>query len=77
MYKKVLNKEPNPKFYSGVLKFINFESSLPRYMDLNNVRCSYWQCSNKKFVTIEYVEYHLIIKSFVVDYYVYNHHGKE
>ncbi len=73
----MLNKSLNSNFHSGVLEFINFASSQARYMDGNKIRCPCQQCSNKKFVTIEDVEYHLVIKGFVADYYVWNHHGEE
>ncbi len=46
-------------------------------MDGNKIRCPCRQCSNMKFVTIEDVEYHFVMKGFVADYYVWNRHGEE
>ncbi len=43
----------------------------------NKIRCPCWKCSNKKFVTIEDVEYYLVTKDFVADYYVWNRHRED
>ncbi|MBM1124189.1 hypothetical protein JQN44_27310, partial [Klebsiella pneumoniae] len=61
----------------GIAEFLNFASSQLQYMDGNKIRCPCRKCMNKKFFTVGEVQYHLITKGFVENYYVWNRHGEE
>ncbi len=55
-----LRRWPRSHAAPHVLEFINFASSQPCYMDRNKIISHCQQCLNKKFVTIEDAEYHLV-----------------
>jgi hypothetical protein len=55
-------------YCNGVQGFINFATSIPRNFTDGGIRCPYRNCKNKKFVHLDVITMHLLIKGFIEDY---------
>jgi hypothetical protein len=55
-------------YCNGVQGFINFATSIPRNFTNGSIRCPYRNCKNKKFLHLDVITMHLLIKGFIEDY---------
>ncbi|XP_043815725.1 uncharacterized protein LOC122724542 [Manihot esculenta] len=78
MYNRLKDGLLNTEFLNGLEEFIQFASTHPECMDGMNIRCpcSMKRCSNRRFLCVDDVRYHLMKNGFVPNYYRWTAHGE-
>ncbi|XP_021625026.1 uncharacterized protein LOC110624220 [Manihot esculenta] len=78
MYNRLKDGLLNTEFLNGLEEFIQFASTHPECMDGMNIRCpcSMRRCSNRKFLCVDDVRYHVMKNGFVPNYYRWTAHGE-
>ena len=79
MYQRLINGFLNPKFVSGVDKFLEFSCAHAKLMDGEKIKCPCRRskCQNRQFLEMETVKYHLLRYGFKPEYFMWNRHGKQ
>ncbi|XP_043815326.1 uncharacterized protein LOC122724434 [Manihot esculenta] len=78
MYNRLKDGLLNIEFLNGLEEFIQFALTHPERMDGMNIRCpcSMRRCSNRKFLSVDDVRYHVMKNGFVPNYYRWTSHGE-